>query len=103
MAGRRRIEIDNQIVTTLRERGISWIDIARHPQVNVCRKTLRLWRRIETNFAEPKIHPSVAELDVLVQNFIEGEPRRGFAIIESLTKKGFAIKLKISWKRIHGN
>ena len=27
--------MDNQILTTLRKRGISWIDIARHSQVNV--------------------------------------------------------------------
>ena len=91
MAGRRRIELDNQIITTLRARGISWMDIARHPQVNVCRETLRLWR-IETSFVEPKIHPSVAELDVLVQNFIEGEPRRGFSIIESfLSLSGYHV------------
>ena len=91
MAGRRRIELDNQIITTLRERGISWMDIARHPQVNVCRETLRLWR-IDTNFVEPKVHPSVAELDTLVQNFIEGEPRRGFSIIESfLSLSGYHV------------
>ena len=62
MAGRRRIELDNQIITTLRARGISWMDIARHPQVNVCRETLRLWR-IVTNVVETKNYPSVAELD----------------------------------------
>lgn len=91
MAGRKRILIDNRIITTLRERGIPWNDIARHPQVNVCRETLRLWR-IETNFVEPKIHPSEAELDVLVQNFIEGEPRRGFSIIESfLSLSGYHV------------
>jgi hypothetical protein len=91
MAGRKRKEIDNQIVTTLRERQISWKDIARHPQVNVCRETLRLWRET-TNFVEPRVNLSDNQLDIIVSNFIEGEPRRGFAVIESfLSLSGYAV------------
>ena len=61
MAGRKRKEIDNEIVTTLRERQISWKDIASHPQVNVCRST-------HTQFWEA-IYLFVKRTDVAAENY----------------------------------
>jgi hypothetical protein len=91
MTGRHFIPIDNYIVTRLRERGVSWNDIASHAQVNVARETLRLWR-IRTNFVEPRINLSDDDLDAVISNHIDGETQRGQVTIESfLSLSGYAI------------
>ena len=91
MTGRHFIPIDNYIVTTLRQRGISWSAIASHPQVNVHRDTLRLWR-IRTNFVEPRITLSDDDLDAVICNHIEGESLRGMVTIEAfLSISGYAV------------
>ena len=103
MAGRNFIYIDNYIVTTLRERGVSWKDIASHPQVNVHRDTLRLWK-IRTNFVEPRISLSEEDLDEIISNHIEGESQRGMVTIEAfLSISGYAVtrtQLRASMHRV---
>ena len=65
MTGRNPFHIDNYIVTTLRERGIGWTDIANHPQVNVSRQTLLSWRH-QTNFVGPRQTLSNDAIDAII-------------------------------------
>ena len=91
MTGRNYIHIDNYIVTLLRERSLSWNNIASRPQVNVHRDTLRLWR-FRTNFVEPRISLSDENLDALIINHIGGELQRGMVNIEAfLSINGYTV------------
>lgn len=49
---KKRKLIDEAVVHSLRLSGLGWNQVAKHPDVNVCRQTLRNWR-IESGFVGP--------------------------------------------------
>ena len=75
MAGmKRKIIIDANTVSLMRERGLSWTEIA--ARVDVTTRTLQRWR-LETDFVDPQQRITDGALDELISTHIEGQPRRG--------------------------
>lgn len=91
MVGKKRKFIDVELVTFLRRGGKSWVEIANHPDICVNRETLRLWRN-EVQFIDPRIRLSDENLDTVISNHIDGQPRRGQVQIASyLSLLGYEI------------
>jgi hypothetical protein len=72
----KRKNIDLNLITSLREMGLSWTQIQQHPDVDVSKSKMSCWR-VEINFVEPRQRISDNQLDAQVANLIEGQPRRG--------------------------
>ena len=72
----KRKHIDLNLITSLREMGLSWTQIQQHPDVDVSKSEMSCWR-VEVNFVEPRQPISNNQLDAQVANLIEGQPRRG--------------------------
>ena len=72
----KRKNIDLNLITSLREMGLSWTQIQQHPDVDVSKSKMSCWR-VEINFVEPRQRISDNQLDAQVAHLIEGQPRRG--------------------------
>jgi len=91
MVGKKRKYIDAELVSTLRINGFGWGEIANHSEIDVNRETLRLWR-IETQFIDPLVSLSNENLDTVILNHVDGEPRRGQVQIASyLSLLGYSV------------
>mmetsp|Transcript_6806 Transcript_6806/g.9531 ORF Transcript_6806/g.9531 Transcript_6806/m.9531 type:complete len:249 (+) Transcript_6806:49-795(+) len=103
MVGKKRKFIDPELVSLLRRNGISWSEIANHPEIDVSRETLRLWR-MEMEFVDPRVPLSNENLDVVLSHHVDGEPRRGQVQIASyLSLLGYSVprsQLRASLHRI---
>ena len=73
---RKRKFFDLDLITSLRELGLSWTAIRKHPEINASRDCLLRWRD-EVGFEEPKQKIPDAQVDTLVANYCQGQQRRG--------------------------
>ena len=80
MAGKKRKIIDANTVSLMRERGLSWTEIA--ARVDITTRTLQRWR-LETDFIDPQQRITDGALDELISTHIEGQPRRGEITLRS--------------------
>jgi len=75
---KKRKFIDPDLVYSLCESNISWNEIAN--ELHVSRSVLYKWRK-DSNFQGPKINVDDIQLDQLISNNIEGQPRRGEVLV----------------------
>ena len=73
---RKRKYFDIDLITSLRELGLSWTAIRNHPDINASRDCLLRWRN-EVAFEDPKQKVPNDQVDNLVNNYSQGQPRRG--------------------------
>ena len=73
---KKRKDLDLDLITSLREIGLSWTNIQQHPDVNASKKTISRWR-IREKFVEPRQRISNEHLDTQVLDIIDGQPRWG--------------------------
>ena len=86
---KKRKNLDMDLITSLREMGLTWTQIQQHPEVAASKRTISRWRQRE-NFVEPRQRVSDDQLDAQVAYHIEGQPRRGeVTIAASITISGF--------------
>jgi len=77
MSKKRKL-IDPDLVYSLCESNISWNEIAN--ELHVSRSVLYKWRK-DSNFQGPKINVDDIQLNQLISNNIEGQPRRGEVLV----------------------
>ena len=88
---RKRKHFDLDLITSLRVLGLSWTMIQQHPDVNASRDCLWRWRN-DVGFVEPKQRLPDNELNTLVTNYSQGQPRRGEITIAShVATSGFKV------------
>ena len=98
---RERKFVDIDVVTRLRQIGLSWKIIAQHPDVNVSRDVLLKWRK-EVAFVEPKQTIDSDNLDKLVADHTICQPRRGeISIAAHVSCVGFKVSRKQLRESIH--
>ena len=73
---RKRKFFDLDLITSLRELGLTWTAIRNHPEINSSRDCLLRWRE-EVGFEDPKQKIPNDQVDNLVTNYSQGQPRRG--------------------------
>eukprot|EP01036_Dinobryon_divergens_P023715 gene23715-32095_t len=73
---RKRKFFDLDLITRLRELGLTWTAIRNHPEINSSRDCLLRWRE-EVGFEDPKQKIPNDQVDNLVTNYSQGQPRRG--------------------------
>ena len=73
---RKRKFFDLDLITSLRELGLTWTAIRNHPEINASRDSLLRWRE-EVGFEDPKQKIPNDQVDNLVTNYSQGQPRRG--------------------------
>ena len=90
-AGRKRKDIDFELVTSLRVQNVGWNEIANHPGVSVSRSKLQTWRR-EVGFTDPRAQLTDENLNEIIARHVEGQPRRGeIQIAAHISTLGFKV------------
>eukprot|EP01036_Dinobryon_divergens_P037118 gene37118-48485_t len=59
---KKRKNLDMDLITSLREMGLTWTQIQQHPEVAASKRTISRWRQRE-NFVEPRQRVSDDQLD----------------------------------------
>ena len=98
---RKRKFFDIDLITSLRELGLTWTAIRNHPDINASKDCLRRWRD-EVGFADPKQKITNDQVDNLVNNYSQGQPRRGEVTIAAhVATTGFYVPRQQLRESIH--